>query len=65
MARTTVTSIDKIWLSNSEAQKYLGIGSAFFKRLRPTGQLRFYKIGTAVFYRKQDIDRLVERGRVI
>lgn len=49
MARTTVTSIDKIWLSNSEAQKYLGIGSAFFKRLRSTGQLRFYKIGTAVF----------------
>lgn len=62
--KATVATLDKVWLSNHEAQKYLGIGPDFFKRLRSKGELRFFKVGTSVFYRKQDIDRLIERGRV-
>ena len=64
MANTTVTPVDKIWLSNHEAQKYLGVGPDFFKRLRQRGELSFYKVGSTVIYRKRDIDRLVEHGRV-
>ena len=64
MTHATVTPLDKIWLSNHEAQKYLGIGADFFKRLRLTGKLPFYKVGTTVFYLRRDIDNLIKRGRV-
>lgn len=33
MKQATVTQIEKIWLSNKEAQAYLGVGMDFFKNL--------------------------------
>jgi len=64
MIHATVTPIDKIWLSNREAQSYLDAGPDFFKRLRQSGKLPFYKIGAKVFYLKRDIDNLIKRSRV-
>lgn len=64
MTTAIVTTTEKLYLSNTEAQKYLGMSAGFFKRLRSGGKLRFYKVGGAVFYRKNDIDRLIERSRV-
>lgn len=64
MRTTIVKPVEKTWLSNKEAQRYLGVGMDFFKRLRATGQLPFSKVGSTVFYRKADIDRLLERSRV-
>lgn len=65
MKQTVVTSVDKVWLSNKEAQTYLGVGMDFFKSLRASGQLSFFKVGRTVFYRKRDIDRLIEKNRVV
>lgn len=56
--------VEKIWLSSKEAQAYLGMSADFLKDLRQDGFLNYYKIRNAVFYRKEDIDRLVENGRV-
>lgn len=64
MKQATVVQIEKIWLSNKEAQAYLGVGMDFFKNLRSSGRISFFKVGTTVFYRKRDIDRLVEANRV-
>ena len=60
-----VIEVEKIWLTNREAQMYLGVSVDFLKRLRADGKISFYKVGGVVFYRKHDIDRLLERGRVI
>lgn len=60
-----VIPADKIWLSNAEAQKYLGMSQSFFKRLRLNGLLPFYKLGGAIFYQKKDIDRLLTKNRII
>ena len=57
--------IDKVWLNNKEAQAYLGMSADFFKDLRANAQIRFYKVRGAIFYKKSDIDRLVEKGRVV
>lgn len=65
MRTANVTRIEKVWLSNREAQAYLGTGIDFFKTLRKNARLPFYKVGNTVFYRKNDIDRLIERGRQI
>lgn len=51
MKKATVTAIEKIWLSNKEAQAYLGVGMEFFKSLRSSGQLPYSKVGKTVFYR--------------
>lgn len=61
--RGKVLDTEKVWLSNAEAQAYLGMSAGFFKDLRANAQLRFYKVRGAVFYKKTDIDRLVEKGR--
>lgn len=60
-----VLEVEKIWLTSKEAQAYLGVSVHFFKDLRASAQIRFYKVRGAIFYKKSDIDRLVEKGRVV
>lgn len=64
MKQATVTQIEKIWLSNKEAQACLGVGMDFLKNLRSSGRIPFFKVGNTVLYRKRDIDRLIEKNRV-
>ena len=47
-----------------QATAYLGVGMDFFKNPRSSGRISFFKVGTTVFYRKRDIDRLIEKNRV-
>ena len=63
--RGKVLDTEKIWLSNAEAQAYLGMSANFFKDLRANAQIRFYKVRGSIFYKKSDIDRMVEKGRFI
>jgi hypothetical protein len=71
MATPTITSrgkvleVEKVWLNSKEAEAYLGMSADFFKDLRANGQIRFYKVRGAIFYKKSDIDRLVEKSRVV
>ena len=60
-----VLDMEKVWLNSREAQAYLGMSADFFKDLRANGQIRFYKVRGAIFYKKSDIDRLVEKSRVV
>lgn len=59
-----VREIDKVWLSNREAQKYLDVSSEFMKSLRLNGELHFYKVHNTVFYKKSDIDKIIEKNKV-
>lgn len=66
MKQAKVLPVEKVWLSSKELQAYLGMGKDFVDSLRESGRLRYYKIGArAVFYRKSDVDRLIEKGRQI
>lgn len=64
MKTASVLEIEKVFLSNEEAQAYLGVGPDFFKALRGNGKLPYYKVGKTVFYRKSVIDKLVESCKV-
>ena len=57
--------LEKKWVSNSEAQAYLGVSAGFLQNLRDTGKLSYYKVGQVIFYRVRDIDRLLETNRII
>ncbi len=57
-------SVDRIWLTQSEAAAYLGVSPKTISRLREDGRLSYYKLDRLVLLKKADIDRLVERCRV-
>lgn len=59
-----VTAVEKVWLSNGEAQAYLGVGSDFMEGLRAKLMVAYYKVGHTIFYKKADLDRLLERNRI-
>lgn len=66
MAKTKrVDTLAKKWVSNSEAQVYLGVSAGFLQNLRETARVPFFKVGKSIFYRVGDLDRLIERNRII
>lgn len=65
MKETRVETVEKKWMSNSEAQAYLGVSAGFLQNQRSTGRLRHYKVGSVIFYRVKDLDGLIERNRII
>lgn len=53
----------KTYLTNAEAQAYLGLSKATLARYRADGTLPYSKVGSSVFYRTADVEALIERGR--
>lgn len=49
----------KQWLKSSEVRKMLGISSGTLQNLRVNGTLRYTKIGGIMFYRYDEITRLL------
>jgi excisionase family DNA binding protein len=56
------TRPDKGWLTNSEACKYLGLSKPTLARYRASGKLPYSKVGSSVYYRRGDVEALIERG---
>jgi hypothetical protein len=48
------------YISETEARKFLGRKTTWFWQMRSTGKLVFAKIGSKIFYHKNDIARLLE-----
>jgi len=56
-----VANIDtrKLWLSNKEAAKYLGVSKDWLKDRRENGTLHYSVVGNTIFYIKKEIDNLI------
>lgn len=65
MKGVIVNPLDKKWISNKEAAKYLGVSPGFLQNLRDEARISFYKVGRNIFYKVAEIDRLIEKGRII
>jgi len=59
-----IIPVEKIWLSQQEAAEYLGMGKSFIVSLRKSGTLPHYMVGNSAFFKKEDIDNLIESNRV-
>lgn len=61
-----VAKIDtrKLWLSNKEAAKYLGVSKDWLKDRREEGRLHYAVVGNTIFYIKAEIDKLIIAGAV-
>lgn len=61
MNKGKVVSVEKIWLTVAEASSYLGMTEWFVRDLKK--KIPWYKIGNTLFFKKSDIDRLMEKGK--
>ena len=52
----------KAWLTQPEAQKYLGLSKPTLARYRAAGKLPYSKVGSSCFYRLVDLEALLESG---
>lgn len=50
----------KKWLKSSEVRKMLNISPGTLQNLRINGTLRFTKIGSIMYYKLEDINKLLE-----
>ena len=50
------------WLPNSEAIRLLGLSKASLQRYRSSGLLPHSKMGGNIFYRKSDLESILERN---
>ncbi|WP_419802151.1 helix-turn-helix domain-containing protein [Mucilaginibacter sp.] len=55
---------NKEWLKSAEVRKLLGISPGTLQNLRINGTFTYSKIGGMMYYRYQDIMRLLEKGGV-
>ena len=57
----TTGGVKKAWLTNKEAMEYLGLSRPTLQRYRASGKLPYSKIGGNIFYRREDVDALLEK----
>ena len=54
----------KQWLKSSEVRKMLGISHGTLQNLRITKSLPYTKLGGIMFYKYEDIEKILEAGLV-
>ena len=60
LAEIIAQQSEKDWLTNKEAQEYLGLSRPTLQRYRSSGKLPFSKVGGNIYYRREDIEKLLE-----
>lgn len=54
----------RLWLSNRDAARYLGVSKDWLESRRLDGTLHYSKVGNTIFYIKKEIDNLIKRNAV-
>lgn len=62
--KTVRIDATKLWMSQKEAQKYLGVGKDWLKERRLDGTFHYSMVGTTAFYIKSEIDRYIREHAV-
>ncbi len=66
MSEMKVATVDakKIWLSQKEAAKYLGVSKDWLRDRCNEGKLHFAKVSNTIFYIKSEIDKMIASGAI-
>ena len=62
MLKPSAQGESKKWLKSQEVRKLLNISPGTLQNLRVNGTLRFTKIGAMLYYKLEDINKLLEGG---
>ena len=59
--------VERVWLNSADVMRYLNISHDVLDRLRREAKIRYYKPfgDKLVFYKKSEIDEIIQKGRVI
>ncbi|NQX52276.1 helix-turn-helix domain-containing protein [Pedobacter panaciterrae] len=55
-------NVQKKWLRSGEVRKMLGISPGTLQALRVKGVLSFTKVGSILYYKHEDINRVLEEN---
>lgn len=55
---------EREWLRSAEVRRMLGVSPGTLQNFRVNGTLSFTKVGGIVFYKREDIVRLLEGNRI-
>lgn len=55
---------EREWLKTSDVRELLGVSAGTMATLRNSGKIPFTKIGGLIFYRYDDIQRVLEENKV-
>lgn len=62
----TMKEVDQEFLTNKTILAYLGgVSKDFIKDLRESGQLHYYKVNNTIFYKVDDVRRLIEKNKIV
>lgn len=66
MDKMKVAKVDtrRLWLSQRDAAKYLGVSKDWLNDRRLDGTLHFSKVGNTIFYIKSEIDNMIRDNAV-
>jgi hypothetical protein len=66
MDKMKVAKVDtrRLWLSQKDAAKYLGVSKDWLNDRRLDGTLHFSKVGNTIFYIKSEIDNMIRDNAV-
>ena len=62
-----IVKVERVWLNSADVMRYLNISHDVLDRLRREAKIRDYKPfgDKLVFYKKSEIDEIIQKGRVI
>lgn len=66
MEKMKVAKVDtrRLWLSQRDAARYLGVSKDWLNSRRLDGTLHFSKVGNTIFYIKSEIDNMIRDNAV-
>ena len=56
------TAQNKQWLKSAEVRSMLEVSAGTLQNLRINGQLRFSRVGARIYYKKEDIEKMLLQG---
>lgn len=65
MKKGEVAKVEKVWLTTSAAMEYLGVSRDFLDNMRNSARISFYVVGRTVFFKKEEIDKAIEKCKVV
>ncbi len=58
-------AITKVWFTRKDAANYLGTSVDYVKSLCNDAKFPWYKVGGLVIIKKEDLDKYIEKHRVV
>ena len=62
-----IVKVERVWLNSADVMRYLNISHDVLDRLRREAKIRYYMPfgDKLVFYKKSEIDEIIQKSRVI